>query len=195
MSGGIRRKGILRAWLAAGMAAGLAACASIPQRSGPVQYLDRDTGVTFVVAARPLIFAHPRPQSAARVRDYATVAAASLDRNGRIQYVLLIYFWSTLDPRDEPGVTGPMADLTLVADDRRILLHRIFDPAQPLPPFDRPPGRASVAGMYGTDLPTLRFLAAARYLSLLRPEGRGEARFELWDDERTSLAALARSGG
>lgn len=192
MSGGNRRKGI-RAGLAAALTAGLLACASVPQRPGPVQYLDRDTGVTFLVAARPLIFAHPRPRSAARVRDYATVAAASLDRNGRSRYVLLIYFWSTLDPRDEPGAGGHADDVMLLADDRRIRLHRISGPAQPLPPIDRPPGRPAAAGIYATDLRTLRYLLLARYLSLVRPGARGEARFELWDDERASLAALVRS--
>jgi len=163
------------------------------ERSGPVQYLDRDTAVTFTVAARPLIFAHVRPEVAARARDYATVAAASLDRDGQIQYVLLIYLWSTVDPRNESDFTGPAPDLVLAADDRRIAIHPISDPLQRLPPIDRPPVSHFVAAMYRTDLPTLRFLTTVRYLSLLRGAGPEEARFELWRDERAPLADLVRA--
>ena len=176
---------------------GLCACASVTDRTDPVQYLDRDTAAHFVVAAQPLIFAHARPQTAARVRDYATVAAASMDRAGRIEYVLLIYRWSTVDPRDEPGngpgVSAPPADLTLVADDRRIKLHPIADRTQSVPPLDRPPTGHFGAAIYRTDLPTLLYLTKARYLSLVRGEGRAEVRFALWQDPRACLAALVRS--
>lgn len=182
-----------RAWVLVSLVTALSACAPATDRTGPVQYLDRDTAVTFTVAARPLIFAHIRPEVAARVRDYATVAAASMDRNGQIEYVLLVYLWSTVDPRNEPATAGPAPDLVLVADDRRFALHPISDPAQRLPPIDRPPVRHFVAAMYRTDLPTLSFLTAVRYLSLLRGKGPREARFELWRDERAPLADLVRS--
>lgn len=168
----------------------LGACASVTDRA-PVQYLDRDTAVTFTVVSVPLTFAHVRADVAARVRDYATVAAASVDRNTEVRYVLLVYLWSTVDPRNESGITGPPPDLVLVADDRRIALHPISDPGQPLPPIDRPPTPHCVAAMYATDLPTLRSLTAVRYLSLVRGEGRQEARFEPWRDEREPLASLA----
>ena len=179
-----------RAWALASLAAALGACASVTDRA-PVEYLDRDTAVTFTVVAAPLTFAHVQPEVAARVRDYATVAAASMDRNGQIQYVLLIYFWSTVDPRNDPGTTGPAPDLVLAADDRRIALHPISNPTQPLPPIDRPPVGHFVAALYPTDLPTLRFLTSVRDLSLFRGEGPQEARFEPWRHERESLAALA----
>lgn len=182
-----------RAWLLAALAAALGACAPVTERSGPIQYLDRDTAVTFTIVTKPLIFAHVRHDVAARVRDYATVAGASMDRNGQIEYILLVYLWSTVDPRNESSAAGPAPDLILAADDRRIVLHPISDPGQPLPPFDRPPVRHFAAAMYRTDLPTLRFLTAVRYLSLLRGEGRHEARFGLWRDERESLADLVRS--
>lgn len=175
------------------LAAALVACAAGPDRRGSVQYLDRDTAVTFTVAASPLIFADVRPELAARVRDYATVAAASMDRNGQIQYVLLIYFWSTVDPRNEPGAAGPAPNLILVADDRRFPLSPIADAAQPLPPIDRPPVRHFVGAIYPTDLPTLTFLTGARHLSLVRAEGSREARFALWRDARGSLADLLHS--
>lgn len=180
----------VRAALLASLVAVLCACAPTAQRRGPVEYLDRDTAVTFTVVAHPLIFARVRPDLAARVRDYATAAAASLDRNGQVQYVLIIYLWSTVDPRNEPRAAGPAPDLVLAADDRRIVLHPMTDPAQSLPPFDRPPVRHFVGAMYPTDLATLRFVTAARYLALLRDAGSREARFGLWRDERQSLADL-----
>jgi hypothetical protein len=188
-----RAAGGARIWVLMSLVTALSACAPGTDRTGPVQYLDRDTAVTFTVAARPLTFAHVRPDVAARVRDYATIAPAAMDRNGEIEYVLLIYLWSTVDPRNEPAASGPAPDLVLVADDRRFALHPISDPAQRLPPIDRPPVRHFVAAMYRTDLPTLRFLTAARYLSLLRGTGPGDARFELWRDERAPLADLVRS--
>lgn len=184
------RKGA-RAALLAMLVAALGGCAPVADRTGPVEYLDRDTAVTFTVVGSPLVFARARPDLAARVRDYATVAAASMDRNGQIQYVLLIYLWSTIDPRNEPGTTGP-PDLILAADDRRIALHPITTTEQPLPPIDRPPAGHFVAAIYGTDLPTLRFLTTARYLALFRGEGRREGRYQLWRDERGSLAGLVR---
>jgi hypothetical protein len=170
----------------------LGGCAAAPDRT-PVQYLDRDTAVTFTVVAAPLTFAHVRPEVAARVRDYATVAAATMERNGHTDYVLLVYLWSTVDPRNGPGGTRQSPDLVLAADDRRIALHPISDAAQPLPPVDRPPVRHFVGAIYPTDLPTLRFLISARYLSLVRGEGPQAARFELWQDHRASLADWVRS--
>lgn len=199
MTGGALGRGA-RGWLLGSLAAalcaclGLCACASTPGQTGAVQYLDRDTGATFMIVGRPLTFAHVRPQVAARVRDYATVAAAYLDRGGRIDYVLLVYLWSTIDPRNEPGPLASTADLVLVADDRRIALIPFEDPGQSLPRIDRPPVRHFAAAIFRTDLPTLRYLIAARYLSLLQGNGGEEARFELWDDERASLAQLVRSG-
>lgn len=183
-----------RSWALAVLATVLCACGSVPDRPGPIQYVDRDDGVNYVVVAKPLIFAHVRPQAAARVRDYATVAALFMDRNGRTGYVLLIYLWSTVDPRYEPGARDPTANLVLVADDRLIPLHRMPAPVSHLPRLDRPPAPHFSAALYGTDLSTLRYLTSAHNLALLRDEGGDEARFELWDDQRASLAEFVRAG-
>lgn len=182
-----------RVWALSFLTTALCACASVADRTGPFQYVDRDNGVNYVVVAKPLIFAHVRPQVAARVRDYATVAALFMDRNGHTEYVLLIYLWSTVDPRYEPGARDPKAALVWAADDRLIPLHTLSDPASRLPPLDRPPAPHFAAALYATDLPTLRYLTSARHLALLRDEGGGEARFELWDDQRAALAEFVRS--
>jgi hypothetical protein len=185
-----------RAWVLASLASGVCACASIADRSQPIQYLDPNTGATFKIVAKPLIFDRKRPQLAARVRDYATVAAGYVDRSGRIDYVLLIYLWSTVDPRNEDGgAATSSADLALAADDRLIPLRPMDDPAQAAPPIDQPPVRHFTARIYRTDPATLRYLAAVRHLALLRGGGRDQARFELWDDERGFLTALVDSEG
>jgi hypothetical protein len=186
------RKGV-RAWVLVWLAAGLCACASTPERGEPLQYLDPNTGATFRVVAKPLIFARQRPQLAARVRDYATVAAAYIDRSGRIEYVLIVYLWSTVDPRNEQAAAGSPPDLVLAADDRMIALHPLSDATQRVPPVDRPPVRHFTAGMYRIDPATLRYLTTARHLSLLRGRDPDEVAFEVWDDERPLLTALLRS--
>jgi hypothetical protein len=195
MKAGAGRAAFRGAWTVV-LGAVLCACASIAREARPVQYLDRSTAATFMVAARPMIFAHLRPQTAARVRDYATVAAASLERSGRtdrIDYVLLIYFWSTVDPRYENSAGKAVPDVVLVADDRRIPLRPLLDSGQALPPIGRPPVRHCLGMIYRTDLATLRFLALAHYVSLQRGTGRYTERFTLWDDERGALAGLVRA--
>lgn len=179
-----------RTWVLAALASGLCACVSAGDRAGPITYLDPDTGTTFVAVARPLVFSHARSELAARSRDYASVAAASVDRSGRVEYVLLVYFWSTVDPRIAPVKPGPTTGLVLAAEDRRIALEPI---SLAVPPIDRPPARHIIAMMYRTDFATLRYLAAVRRISLLRADTQGTERYRLWDDERTALADLVRS--
>lgn len=195
MSRRSHRRGAARLPVLVAVLMALGACASVPQGTDPVQYLDRDTGVTFMVVSRPLVFAHARTETAARVRDYATVAGASIDRNGRIDYVLIVYLWSTVDPRNVATSAMSEESLILAADERRIVLRPFADGTQPIPPIDRPPVRHFTAALYRCDRETLRYLGAVRHLSLLRYEGRDSARFELWDDQRASLAALVGPGG
>jgi len=63
----------------------------------------------------PLVFACAQPNLAANVRDYVT----SRRRRGsqwQDQYVLIAYFWSTLDPRVRRDPLPP-EPLVLQADD------------------------------------------------------------------------------
>jgi len=55
------------------------------------------------------------------VRDYVTLAAAAVNRNGKVSYVLIAYFWSTVD-RAAPGTTALPEPLVPAGDDRRIEL-------------------------------------------------------------------------
>ncbi len=176
-------------WLATLVAAAFAG------ESPPREYLDEQTGATVTVVDQPLVFAYPRRHLAANARDYATVAAAAVNRGGKLEYVLIVYFWSTVDPRirDEPL---PAAEpLVLQADDRRIALtlrgHSPRDAGIGLP-VHAPAGGDTPPNVYGADLATLRFIAAARQLALLADSSGTALSYSLWRDRRSDLGAFVR---
>ena len=76
----------------------------------PTEYLDETTGATVTVVDRPLVFARERNERAANLRDYVTLSAASVNRGGKVEYVLVAYLWSTLDPRFAPTVGADGAE-------------------------------------------------------------------------------------
>lgn len=169
----------------------------------PREILDNQTGATVSVVGRPLVFAHERPERAAHMRNYITLAAAAVDRGGRIEYDLIAWFWTTFDahglegePFQQRAAGLESKPLTIAADDRRISL-------QPAAPSAHEAGIGSVAdfapphaGMpvvYATDLPTLGFLAAARHLAVLADADDPASAFELWADRRHALKQLVRS--
>ncbi len=175
--------------LALGGAGGLAA------ESPPREYLDTDTGATVTVVDRPLVFAYSRRDLAANARDFATLAAASVNRGGKVDYVLIVYFWSTLDPRLRDAPLPAAEPLVIQADDRRIALtlrgHSAHEAGIGVP-VHAPPGATVAPDVYATDLSVLRFIAAARQLALLTDSKGTTLSFELWNDERAALGAFVR---
>ncbi len=166
----------------------------------PQEYLDEETAATITVVAEPLVFANPRMDLAANVRDYVTLAAAAVDRNGKLSYVLIAYFWSTVDPRLRRDAPPSPESLALQADDRHIALTlraRSAHEAGIGVPVHAPPGTDAPPNVYGTDLATLRFLAEARHLTLLADSGGNDVGYDLWEDRRTALRAFVHrmSGG
>ena len=184
----------------------LSACTALPPADEPQEYLDNDTAATVSVVGRPLIFAHDRPNLAVHMRDYVTLAAASVNRSGKTDYVLIAYFWTTFDPHGQAGSARARADsaaaaasasgdtLILAADDRRIELtlqgHSAHEAGIGLP-VHAPPGQEAQPNVYRTDLATLRFIAHARHLAVLKGLDL-ESRYELWEDRRGALLALVR---
>lgn len=173
----------------------LAAAGALAGDHPPREYLDEQTGATITVVSEPLVFAFPRQYSAAHAYDYATAAAAAVNRGGKIDYVLLVYFWSTVDPRLR-GTAQPAAEpLVLQADDRRIMLrlrgHSALE-AGIGEPVHAPAGHDATPNVYGTDLATVRFLAAARRLVLLADSETVQLTYELWDDRRAALREFVR---
>jgi hypothetical protein len=168
----------------------LGTCVALAGDKQPQEYLDEETAATITVVGEPLVFACPRPELAANVRDYVTLAAAAVDRNGKVSYVLIGYFWSTVDPRLRPDALPSPEPLVLQADDRRIELalrgHSAHEAGIGMP-VHAPPGTAVTPNVYGTDLATLRFVTEARSLTLLADSGGTALSYELWEDRRTAL--------
>ncbi len=181
----------------------LSACAEIPVSDSPREILDSQTGATLSVVGRPLVFAHERPERAAHMRDYITLAAAAVDRGGRIEYDLIAYFWTTFDAHGLEGESFQQRaagleskPLTIAADDRRIYLQPAAVSAHEAgigSAADFAPPHAGMPVVYATDLPTLGFLSAAHHLAVLADADDPASAFELWADRRRALKQLVRS--
>lgn len=154
----------------------------------PTEYLDEETGATVTVVDKPLVFARERSERAANLRDYVNLTAASVDRGGKIEYVLIAYVWSTLDPRFAPVISAN--SLLLQADDRRFALNangKLPSDLGIAQAVHAPPGHESTPLVFPTDLPTLRFIAAARSLAVQAVADEDPIDYELWDDQRRAL--------
>jgi hypothetical protein len=172
----------------------LAACTALPGTPGPQEYLDPTTAATISVVGKPIVFAHERPERAAHMRDYVTLAAAAVNRGGKTDYVLVAYDWTTFDEHGRSGETPTAgAGLVVAADDRRIALTLAGHSAHDLgigTPVHPPPVSSSEPDVYRTDLETLRFIAAARHLAVLRRGDDPSSAYAIWDDQRAALGAF-----
>ena len=158
----------------------------------PIEYLDEKTAATVTAVHAPLVFARERRDVAANLRDYVTLVGASVNRSGNISYVLIAYFWSTVDAR--VGGEAPAVDpIVIAADDRRIELHKSGTRAEEQGialPIHAPRNHKTDPVVYRTDLATLRFLGASRKLELRTGTDELAPVYELWDDERDDLASF-----
>ncbi len=176
-----------------------AAFALLPPRATashpPREYLDEETAATITVVEQPLIFAFARRDLAANARDYVTLAPAAVNRMGKVSYVLILYFWSTIDPRLREEPPPDAGHVVLVADDRQIELqlrgHTAYEAGIGVP-VHAPPGVEATPDVYGTDLSVIRFLAAARHLTLRAESGAATLEYELWEDHRAALRDFVR---
>lgn len=166
----------------------------------PREYLDPETAATVTVVGEPIIFDNPRTEVAANARDYVTLAAAAVDRNGKVSYVLVAYFWSTVDPRVRGYPMPNPETLVVQADDRRIELtlrgHALYDSGISVP-VHSPPGPAVTPNVYSVDLGALRSIAESRQLSLVTETSVTSIPYGLWEDHRAALRAFVQrlSGG
>jgi hypothetical protein len=161
----------------------------------PREYLDEETGATITVVDQPLVFAFPRTDLAAHARDYATLAAAAVNRSGKLEYVFVCYFWSTVDLRLRDESPPAHQQLVLQADDRRIpmaLSGRSAHEAGIGIPVHAPAGTHTAPTVYAADLATLRFIGQARHLTLLADNGARTSSYDVWEDGRPALRAFVR---
>ena len=173
----------------------LTGCLSGSAQDSPQEYLDQETAATVSIVNHPLVFAHERPERAVHMRDYVTMAGAAVDRGGKTDYLLITYFWTTLDHHGREHEPRPLlaGEITVVADDRRIRLKPGTQSPHDLgigSNVHAPPAGSAVPTIYRLDLPTLRFIAHAHHLALLKDADDSSAAFELWSDQRGSLRGL-----
>jgi hypothetical protein len=173
----------------------LGASGALAGEKEPREYLDEDTAATVTVVGEPLVFAYARPALAANQRDYVTLAAAAVNRNRKISYVLIAYFWSTVDPRLRHDALPSPEQLVLQADDRRIELrlqgHSPHEAGIGVP-VHAPPGADATPNVYGTDLGTIRFIGEARELTVVVDSDPAPITYELWEDRRVALRNFVR---
>jgi hypothetical protein len=159
----------------------------------PPEYLDPDTAALVTTVNSPIIFARTDNDVAANARQYATVAAVSVNRSGRYEYVLLVYLWSTLDPR--LGIDRhPGQNIILLADDRAIRLIRDSRSMHEVgisTPLHAPEHIRGQPRIYRTDHETLQFLAKATRVRLLLEGDEDPRPFDIWTDGRRALAQFA----
>ncbi|HEY8052595.1 MAG TPA: hypothetical protein VIE42_07295 [Steroidobacteraceae bacterium] len=180
-----------RPWLAAALCAlqPLTSLAADP----PQEYTDEQTAATITIVAQPLVFAYARRELAANARDYATVAAAAVNRSGKISYVLIVYFWTTVDPRLRDTGNPDAEPVVILADDRRISLKLQSHSARDAgigTPVHAPPGDDVPPNVYAIDLATTRFISESRHLALQADSGGTSFTYDLWEDRRGALRAF-----
>jgi hypothetical protein len=191
------------------LASVFAGCADAPAPESP-QYLDPVTAAMVTYAGSPMVFVRAHQDVSANSRQYLTVAAVTVNRSGRYEYLLLVYLWSTVDPRLGAD-RHPGQNLIWLADDRAIRMVRDGRSMQeagvskPLYAPEHWRGRlahgssglahgSSGPRIYRTDRQTLLFLSSAKRLRLVL-EGDDDARpFDVWTDGRRALAELAAAG-
>jgi hypothetical protein len=177
--------------LTPGFALNLAGCAFPAPR--PPEYLDSETAALVTTVTSPMVFARAHLDVASNARQYATVAAVSVNRSGHYEYVLLVYLWSTVDPR--LGIDRhPGQNVILLADDRAIRLVRDGRSMHEVgisTPLHAPEHIRGQPRIYHTDRETLQFLSGARRVRLLLEGDEDPRPFDVWEDGRQALAQFA----
>ena len=173
----------------------LPACSSRPPAAASHEFLDEQTGTTLSVVAKPLVFARERIDVAAHARDYATLVAVEVDSSGKYNEYLLLYRWSTVDPRMSPAPDPQAGELKILADGRVIDL----TPLEQMPAslsrrreLHVPPHSDLIAHAYSVDTATLHFIAASRELTVLMPQEPLETPFQMREDGRQALEQFAQ---
>jgi len=173
------------------------AYAGASQRA-PHEIFDEQTGNTLLVVPKPLVFARERTDVAAHARDYATLVAVEIDQSGNSNEYLLLYRWSTVDRRMSPPPDLEAGELKILADGRVIDLK----PLEEVPiglsrrrELHLPEHGDVVTHAYRIDVPTLRYIATSREITVRMPQESLDTPFVIWEDGRSALGQfLDRSG-
>src|SRR5882762_3511875 len=174
------------------------ACAGASQRAAH-EIFDEQSGNTLLVVPKPLVFARQRTDVAAHARDYATLVAVEIDQSGKYSEYLLLYRWSTVDSRMSPPPDPEAGELKILADGRVIDLK----PLEEVPiglsrrrELHLPEHGDVVTHAYRIDVPTLRYIATSREITVHMPQESLDTPFAVWEDGRSALGQfLDRSVG
>ncbi|MBV8853202.1 MAG: hypothetical protein JOZ93_00300 [Sinobacteraceae bacterium] len=168
----------------------LSACSGAA-RPAP-EYLDAQTGATVAHVRAPIIFARAHADVAANARQYSNLVVVRINRSGRYEYLLLVYNWTTVDPRLGAG-RRPGDTLLLLADERLIRLPRdsrsLHEAGLERPPL-RPLHYRGPPWLYVVSEDELQFIADARRLRLQFDADPDKRPFDIWQDGRRALAGL-----
>lgn len=178
----------------------VSAAAPASDTNSPVEYLDDETGVTVTVVSRPLVFAHERdtfnlPSAAVPARDYVTLAAAAVDRGGRMSYLLIGYFWSVGVSQPWENARRAREPLVLQLQDRRIELVPATGSAREAgisTPLHRPPIDPATPSLYAIDVPTMELIAESTHPVLYSGDTSAPLKYELFEDRKPALRELVR---
>jgi hypothetical protein len=186
---------ITAGWLLIMAALGACARGTSP---APHEIFDERTAGTLLVPGAPLVFARARSDVAAHARDYATLMAMEVDTSGDLRLYLILYRWSTVDPRMLPPPDPAAGPLKIIADGRVIELRP--ESGLPLNVGDRRellvPNHGKVATRaYKVDAATLRFIATSRELIVRLPSEALDLPFTLWEDGRGALLQFLKRAG
>jgi hypothetical protein len=158
------------------------------------EILDQQSGNTLIVVSAPLEFARVRTDVAAHARDYATLVAIEIDKAGSYSDFLLLYRWSTVDPRMSQPPDADQGELHILADGRDIDLEPLADLPVSLEKRQElyvPVHGDLVAHAYRADGATLRYIASSRQLIVRLPKERLDTPFTLFRDGRKALSDFA----
>ena len=172
----------------------LSSCTSSPPKVAAKEFFDEQTASTLSVVARPMVFARARSDVAAHAHDFATLVAIEVNNSGKDSEYLLLYRWSTVDPRMSPLPGEDQGELWIQADGRTIKLK----PLERLPvsltrrsQLLLPAHGEVVARAYRVDLDQLRFLSLSSQLVVRMPQESLDTPFTLWEDGRKALGQFA----
>jgi len=167
--------------------------------NSPLEYVDEETGVTVTVVGRPLVFEHQRAAAnewrSDGSRDYVTLAAAAVDRAGKLSYLLIVYFWSV--GVSEPSEPARLAREPLVFElqERRIELAPQGGSAREAgisAPVHRPSFGPVAPAVYAIDLPTMSLIAESAHPALYCGAKSAQVKYELFEDRLPALRELLR---
>jgi hypothetical protein len=164
--------------------------------AAPRSVLDRGTGATIQLSAKPWVLALEQPHLSANARDYIALYAVEINIGGMRRQQLAAFFWSTIPGRQRFAGLKPV--IRMQVDDRDLELSSQGQTPREMGISQWPleaPGRDALLVVYEVDQALLRQLGHAMNLRL-RPETDPtlpeDVWFTPWRSARSDFQAFAQ---